>query len=295
MIQGIHHISAFIKDFETTHHFYQDILGYRLVKNTVNQTNLKMRHLFYGDYAGTPGTVLTFFEIPRIGHTYEGSHYFGRVSLGVPDGSLAFWERRLDRYGCLFKRDETGILFEDPDGMKLRLMEIPEVIEQSLATRHSEISREKQIIRIVQVEICTNVPLETESWLKEIGFQGEAGRLSNDVAGNFTQVIPNFLAEKTRFGCGAIDHLAYALRSKQEVDELHAWAKERGFIVEELADRGYFKSLYLRDPGGGRIEFASLEPGFTLDENLEVLGSGLRLPPFLEVKRAEIESYFGGV
>ncbi|WP_439443840.1 VOC family protein [Listeria aquatica] len=295
MIQGIHHISAFIKDFETTHHFYQDILGYRLVKNTINQTNLKMRHLFYGDYAGTPGTVLTFFEIPRIGHTYEGAHYFGRVSLGVPAGSLAFWERRLDRYGYLFKRDKTGILLDDPDGMKLRLMEISEVISAKLATRHSDIRQEEQIIRIVQVEICTNVPLETEKWLREIGFQGEAGHLSDDMAGSFTQIIPNVLAEKTRFGRGAIDHIAYALRSKEEVDRLHASAMRKGFVVEELADRGYFKSLYLRDPGFGRIEFASLEPGFTLDEKLDELGSTLSLPPFLEAKRAEIESYFGGI
>ena len=36
--------------------------------------------------------------------------------------------------------------------------------------------------------------------------------------------------------------------------------------------RGYFKSLYIREPGGNRVEFATLTPGFTLDEPLEHLG-----------------------
>ncbi|MHC5438629.1 VOC family protein, partial [Listeria seeligeri] len=43
-----------------------------------------------------------------------------------------------------------------------------------------------------------------------------------------------------------------------------------------------------------RIEFASKEPGFTIDEPLETLGEKLALPSFLEGKRTEIETYFGG-
>lgn len=66
MIKGIHHVSALTKSFSENHHFYSEILGLRLVKNTVNQDNIHMRHLFYGDYIGSPGTLLTFFEVPRI-------------------------------------------------------------------------------------------------------------------------------------------------------------------------------------------------------------------------------------
>lgn len=60
MIKGIHHVSALTKSFSENHHFYSEILGLRLVKNTVNQDNIHMRHLFYGDYIGSPGTLLTF-------------------------------------------------------------------------------------------------------------------------------------------------------------------------------------------------------------------------------------------
>lgn len=62
MIKGIHHVSALTKSFNENHRFYSEILGLRLVKNTVNQDNIHMRHLFYGDYISSPGTLLTFLK-----------------------------------------------------------------------------------------------------------------------------------------------------------------------------------------------------------------------------------------
>ncbi|WP_368307264.1 VOC family protein, partial [Listeria monocytogenes] len=82
MIKGIHHVSALTKSFSENHHFYSEILGLRLVKNTVNQDNIHMRHLFYGDYIGSPGTLLTFFEVPRIGSSYDERAFFGKMTLG---------------------------------------------------------------------------------------------------------------------------------------------------------------------------------------------------------------------
>ena len=61
-IAGHHHISMITKTAGENHHFYQDILGLRRVKKTVNQENPKMYHLFYGDITGSPGTELTFFR-----------------------------------------------------------------------------------------------------------------------------------------------------------------------------------------------------------------------------------------
>nr|WP_279403583.1 VOC family protein [Secundilactobacillus kimchicus] len=56
-----HHISLLTKDANQNIRFYTHILGLRLVKNTVNQENIHIRHLFYGDNLGTPGSVVTFF------------------------------------------------------------------------------------------------------------------------------------------------------------------------------------------------------------------------------------------
>jgi glyoxalase family protein len=55
-------------------------------------------------------------------------------------------------------------------------------------------------------------------------------------------------------------------------------------------DRVYFKSIYTNDPDGHIVELATLGPGFAVDENPAELGSSLRLPPWLESHRAEIEA-----
>lgn len=158
-----------------------------------------MRHLFYGDYEGTPGTILTYFEIPRIGHTYNGAAYFGRITLAVPKSSLSFWKERFDRFEVAAEFDQDGLLFADPDGMEFRLLEVDEVIDPGKATRHSEIPAPKQIIQILMANFCVNTPLETEKWLRELGFQGKDGLLGNDGAGSYTQVYPSFLTKKNAF------------------------------------------------------------------------------------------------
>ena len=50
------------------------MLGLRRVKMTVNQDDPSMYHLFYGDKTGSPGTELSFFEIPLVGRTYRGTN-----------------------------------------------------------------------------------------------------------------------------------------------------------------------------------------------------------------------------
>ena len=74
----------------------------------------------------------------------------------------------------------------------------------------------------------------------------------------------------------------------EALQELHTRAL-LGWEIEMYVSRGYFKSLYIREPGGNRVEFATLTPGFTLDEPLEHLGkrwlyrllnqNGLQLKP----------------
>jgi glyoxalase family protein len=55
-------------------------------------------------------------------------------------------------------------------------------------------------------------------------------------------------------------------------------------------DRQYFRSIYFREPGGVLFEIATDPPGFTRDEEIGDLGSGLKLPPWLEEDRDRIES-----
>ena len=62
--------------------------------------------------------------------------------------------------------------------------------------------------------------------------------------------------------------------------------------MTEVWDRYYFKSIYFRDEtrtGGVLFEIATDSPGFMVDEPPEVLGTSLKLPPWLEPRRDDIE------
>jgi len=55
-----------------------------------------------------------------------------------------------------------------------------------------------------------------------------------------------------------------------------------------VQDRSYFESIYYREPSGVVFEIATDGPGFTVDETEAELGSGLRLPRWLEPRRDRI-------
>ena len=63
---GIHHVTAIAEDPQENVDFYAGVLGLRLVKKTVNFDDPGSYHLYYGDAAGTPGTIMTFFSWPGV-------------------------------------------------------------------------------------------------------------------------------------------------------------------------------------------------------------------------------------
>ena len=60
--------------------------------------------------------------------------------------------------------------------------------------------------------------------------------------------------------------------------------------VTDQKDRQYFRSVYFFEPGGVLFEIATDVPGFTVDEPAGKLGTALKLPPFLEPRRGELEA-----
>jgi len=67
-------------------------------------------------------------------------------------------------------------------------------------------------------------------------------------------------------------------------------ALKLGLQATEQVERLYFRSVYFREPGGVLFEIATDQPGFTLDEPKETLGSKIALPPWYETRRTEIEA-----
>ena len=288
MVHNIHHISGFTKSAKESIYFYTEILGLRLVKNTVNQENTKMRHLFFGDYQGTPGTLLTFFEISKLGQRRDFNNYFSTNYLAIPKGSLQFWKERLLQFNVESHQDDEGLEFTDFDDFKLKLIETDEQIQPEKATQHSTVPAHYQIIRIAGTSLVVENPTLTNQFLHTyLGIKStETLQLNNRTS--FTIVKKSSELAKSRIGRGSIDHIAYSAATAADLEELYQTALANQFKIEEYVDRGYFKSLYVKEPNGLRIEIATELPGFLIDEDLATLGENLALPAFLETKRTTI-------
>lgn len=220
MIKGIHHVSALTKSFSENHHFYSDILGLRLVKNTVNQSNIHMRHLFYGDYTGSPGTLLTFFEVPRIGSSYNERAFFGNITLGIPKDTSSYWEKRLNDFAISFKKQDQTFRLQDPDTMGIILTEIPETI--SNPTIHTDIPAENQIVRIIGADYHVPDPAASSQFFTKLfGLKQQNGVIVDKSEMSFMKLYATKSDKKSRTGRGTIDHIAYTLETKEAVDELN--------------------------------------------------------------------------
>jgi len=80
-ILGIHHISLICANAQRTKDFYTQVLGQRLVKQTVNFDDPSSYHLYFGNRTGQPETLVTFFEWPSAGEALIGSYAGTRLML----------------------------------------------------------------------------------------------------------------------------------------------------------------------------------------------------------------------
>ena len=91
-------------------------------------------------------------------------------------------------------------------------------------------------------------------------------------------------------GGGSVHHIAFRAADDAEQGKMaERLVSDHGLHPTEQRDRNYFRSIYFREPGGVLFEIATEDPGFTLDEPKASLGTSLKLPPWYEERRAEIE------
>src|ERR1700712_4551301 len=104
LITGIHHVTAIVSDAQRNLDFYTGVLGLRLVKKTVNFDAPEVYHFYYGDAAGNPGSILTFFPYQGLVGGRHGKGMLNTTAFSVPAGSLDFWTQRLQRFGISYKQ-----------------------------------------------------------------------------------------------------------------------------------------------------------------------------------------------
>ena len=298
-IAGLHHVTAIASDPQRNLDFYTEVLGLRFVKRTVNFDDPGTYHFYFGDDAGSPGTILTFFPWPHTGRGSVGAGEVTHTAFSVPLASMEYWEQRLTAMGVLFERSgrrfaEEVLTLPDPDGMKIEIVGHADagVVK---APRFSDVPAEHAIRGFFGVTMLEIDAVETAKILGVMGFHkiAEEGKrlrfaAEGDALGNHIDVVVDPHANYGRSGAGTVHHIAF--RAANDAAQLE-WRTEIGRHIPTTAvlDRDYFHSIYFREPGGVLFELATDNPGFTIDEPADSLGEELCVPEWLEPRRAELE------
>lgn len=309
---GLHHVSILTGKAERNYEFYTKVLGMRLVKKTVNQDDTKSYHLFYADAEGTPGTEVTFFDIPGLGSSYRGTSDISTVSLRVKSTeSLLFWINRLNQYridhGQIEKRANRDTLsFQDFDGTRLILVadNNEKGVRAGVPWKREDIPVEHAIIGLGPVTLTVGIAEPTIGVLTEVmGFRFVGSYPS--LEGDYPDILVYATGEggsgaeihietrpdlpRARLGRGGVHHVAFRVPTEEEYNRWAERLKEYRLPNSGKVERYYFKALYFREPNGILFELSTDTPGFATDEPMETMGQKLALPPFLEPRRKEIE------
>jgi len=288
--EGIHHVTCITADAPGNVDFYVRVLGLRLVKKSVNQDDPTVYHLFYADEKGSAGSDLTFFEYPHARRGRAGAGMVHRIVFRVgSDEALDFWEERLAAENVPTQRADTGLRFEDAEGLGLEIA-VVQTADEPLIADHPQIPRELALQGFDSVRAYAE-PDKSRRFLEETLSFEPKGDDTWEVRGakrgsRYAYDIPP--ADPGVPGAGTVHHVAWA----SPPEEHEAWREQvaaSGAHPTPVIDRFYFKSVYFREPSGVLFEIATIGPGFTVDEPLETLGERLSLPPDYEHLRERVE------
>ncbi|MEM9726103.1 MAG: ring-cleaving dioxygenase [Pseudomonadota bacterium] len=317
-VTRLHHITGVAASPQANHDFYTQVLGLRLVKQTVNFDDPSSYHLYYGDRRGAPGTALTFFPWPDLPRGAPGLGQAVLTQFSAPADSLSFWERRLSAKGVRVLARETvfaggplaeeRLVAQDPDGAAFALVAVPADADARAGGADlwttSEIGPEVAIrgfhgVTLAVAEAGPMDPILTQGFgyravaeeAASGGVDERGGRLiryQGEGPGSVLDIHEAPGLSQGRPGAGVTHHVAFSTPDRATQQEVRRRLTALGHPTTRALDRGYFTAIYFRTPGGVLFEVATEEPGFDVDEPVERLGERLMLPEHLEPRRAEI-------
>jgi glyoxalase family protein len=300
-IQGLHHVTAIADNAQRNHDFYTRILGLRLVKKTVNFDDPYTYHFYYGNEVGEPGTILTFFPWEGVGRGRNGAGMATEITYHIDPQTMDFWidrfkkfnvptEEKIERFG------ESCLAFTDPDGLRLSLLS-SSVPDQRKGWETEEIKSAEATRGFHSVTLTIRKMEKTAEVLTDIlGYRllsQEANRfrfISPDIAtASIIDILEDPEAATGRNSAGTNHHIAFRVANQEIQMAFREKISKKGLHITSQIDREYFFSVYFREPGGVLFEIATDNPGFTVDEPLNELGTHLKLPKQYEPIRAKIE------
>ncbi len=300
-IEGLHHVTAIAGEPQANINFYTGVLGLRLVKVTVNFDDPTTYHLYYGDGQGHPGTIMTFFLWPGAMRGRIGTGQLTVTSFAVPERSLPYWRKRLHKRGVDFEEatsdfGEEMLFLRDADGLQLELISCSNADPDRIWER-GPVPTEHAIRGFHHVTLSENGYERTALLLSQtLGFK-QIAKQGNRFRYAVAKAAPSTIADLVcapegrsgRVAVGTVHHVAWRTATNEEQVRWRGTLTKLEYDVTPIIDRQYFHSIYFREPGGVLFEIATDPPGFATDETVEHLGTSLKLPPWLEKARPELE------
>ncbi|MEY8799192.1 VOC family protein [Leisingera sp. XS_AS12] len=298
-IQGLHHITSMAADANENNSFFTKVLGLRRVKKTVNFDAPEFYHLYYGDEAGTPGSVMTYFPFGRMPRGTRGIGEVGITEFAVPKQALSYWKDRLSTFEVKGLEQsmafgENRLTFDGPDGDSFALVESD--LRGRTPWTGADVPEETGILGFHGARFRLRNAAATGELLEFMGYQKvesghgltrymvEGGNAADTID---LEELPN--APVAGEGAGSVHHIAFAVENRAVQDEVRKALLDTGYQVTPAIDRDYFHAIYFRTPGGVLFEIATNDPGFDRDEDSAHLGEALKLPARYEPYRQQIE------
>ena len=126
-IAGLHHVTVLCESLERSTAFYRNLLGMRMVRQTVSDDDPEARHLIFGDDHGSRGTLITCLEYPQLEKGTVGVGSTHHFALAVEsEEELRAWRDYLNAQGAactevLDRELSKSIYLRDPDGHLVEL------------------------------------------------------------------------------------------------------------------------------------------------------------------------------
>lgn len=275
MTSGIHHVTAITRDVQANVDFWVGFLGLSLVKQSAGFEDAEQLHLFYGNAAGNPGSLVTFLvwqdgATGRVGHGQVAE-----IALAIPRARIGDWLTRAMQHrrtveGPAREFGEPVLRLKDPDGIIVKLVGT-DVPDQGWPAAPD---------RLRAVTLWSETPEQSSDFLGRFGYRREAveeavTRLISDSDAVDIRDASGFVASIP--GSGVIDHVAFRVPDAEAIEAHRAELSRLNSSDVTVHDRKYFTSLYVREPAGILIELATDGPGMGVDEARP--GETLMIPP----------------
>jgi glyoxalase family protein len=267
LVIQLHHIAAISSNFNTTIRFYRDFLGLNVIHKYSPHEGPQVCHFYWNKKVDK---FITFYHCPGLRSGKRGTGTAHTVSFCVNLSSLSFWINRLEKESILFIqmadpfRQLPVLCFEDPDGLKLKLVFIQKA--DNGGRQNHFMSSESSIIGVNAIEILSReYDTFAELFIKQMNMtcQKVSPNQYRFVTASHQEdsidITVDTSTEKGVSGCGSIHHLALKIQDWGFFRNMCRLIVDNNKeIIQRTHSNGY-NSIYIRKADGILFEFLGKE------------------------------------